>query len=894
LPGDAQRKGRESPPSAAVLYAEFVRRRREGEAVDIDAFCRQHPESAAELRELHDGWFEVAERALRMKDGLADRLEELLGSHEPESSDAEEQEVPDEIRALLERLGGRGSGVERYSVGDEVGSGGMGVVFEVLDVDLDRRIAMKVLDPKTTRRSVHSSAPQSVSRFLDEARITAQLDHPNIVPVHELGIDAQARLYYTMRLVRGRTLHQVFEQVWKGEEGWTTTRALAIVLKVCEALSYAHAKGVVHRDVKPNNVLVGRFGEVYLVDWGLARVLDREDPRDLRIRADQTVDLRSTRHSSDSDSGSPLLTMDGAVIGTPSYMPPEQARGDLAEIGPRSDVYAVGAMLYHLLSGRLPYVPKGARLHHMAIWHAVCEGPPIPIETVAPDQPAALQAICRKAMSRQPRDRYRDVGELTEDLRAYLEHRVVRAYRTGLAATLRSWVQRNRALAATVAVALVVLLASTAGFVWRLGREVKARGETLIELRDANHGRALLSVGPRVRETLERADDLWPAAPATAPAMEAWIGAARALAADSRSVLSEAELAQAGLVPLLASFDAEIARVEERLGRARSLRARSIDEHAEAWREALAAIADEPRYRGPDGSPLVLEPQLGLVPLGANPYTGLWEFWVAESGERPPARDPLTGGWWIEPETGIVLVLLPGDPDYALDAEHDGITSSWCRVPVDLHPFFLGAHEVSQGQWERVMPENPSLYRSLVTFGFEEETFDDRSPVDSVTWIQADEFARRLGLELASEAQWEYGCRAGTETDYWFGEDPRMATWLENLESKPFTIHSPVGHFAANPFGLYDTVGNVAEWCRDRFWLDYEGPRTTGDGMPPPPGIDEQSSGRRPTKVVRGGSWYTDEFAAGWRMGRRPESFSEDQGLRVARALDQCPRCATR
>src|SRR5262249_42483401 len=127
------------------------------------------------------------------------------------------------------------------------------------------------------------TSPMVVARFLEEAQVTGQLDHPGIVPVHELGIDSQGRLYFTMKLVEGRDLRHVFELVFSGKEGWSVTRALGVLQKACEAVAYAHRKGVIHRDLKPANVMVGSFGEVYVMDWGLARVLGRKDAHDLHV-----------------------------------------------------------------------------------------------------------------------------------------------------------------------------------------------------------------------------------------------------------------------------------------------------------------------------------------------------------------------------------------------------------------------------------------------------------------------------------------------------------------------------------------------------------------------------------------------------------------------------------
>jgi len=300
---------------------------------------------------------------------------------------------------VLSRLASRGAG--RYRLKGEVARGGQGAVLRVWDDELHRNLAMKVTLGRLSGSSppagappgaaagdaaaagagpageppTQPAAPRTVSRFLEEAQITGQLDHPGIVPVHELGLDSQGRVFFTMKLVKGEDLGKVFARVHAGEPGWSVTRVLSLLLRVCEAMAYAHSKRVIHRDLKPTNVMVGRYGEVYVMDWGLARVLDREDDKDVRVRpqaAPSVTEVQSERRQrAAADPDSPLVTMDGDIVGTPAYMSPEQACGRLDAMGPASDVYALGAMLYHLLAGRMPYVTPGAQVNNYAIWSRV-------------------------------------------------------------------------------------------------------------------------------------------------------------------------------------------------------------------------------------------------------------------------------------------------------------------------------------------------------------------------------------------------------------------------------------------------------------------------------------------------------------------------------------------
>ncbi|MGQ0553030.1 MAG: WD40 repeat domain-containing serine/threonine protein kinase [Planctomycetota bacterium] len=382
----------------------------------------------------------------------------------------------DSAATLLRQLREHASPRSRYTEHGEVARGGMGVILKVWDADLRRALAMKV-----THEQASDADGKLLVRFLEEAQITGQLDHPGIVPVHELGLDAQGRVYFTMRLVKGRDLSTIYELARRGEEGWSLARVLSVLLRACEALAYAHSKGVTHRDLKPSNLMVGRFGEVYVMDWGLARVAGRPDHRDLRIAGDPAASaagpVSTLRRDGSEPQDSPLITADGDVIGTPAYMSPEQARGELHLIGPRSDVYALGAMLYELLAGHPPFLPPGHKRTAREVLEALKQRGPELLETAAPQAPAELVAICSKAMQRESVDRYEDIERLAEDLRAWLEGRVVRAYEQGPVAAATKWVRRNRALAATSAA--VVLL--SAGWLVSTALTAQADRDLLID-----------------------------------------------------------------------------------------------------------------------------------------------------------------------------------------------------------------------------------------------------------------------------------------------------------------------------------------------------------------------------------------------------------------------------
>jgi len=465
MPNDARSEARRA---AEEIYVQALSL---GGAVDVAALAKANPAHAGELSSIHAEWQRVASihAALASQSSLTSRLKHHYGDGveadlELDDDDGASDSMASRVVRDLEAHAPRHS---RYKLLGEVARGGMGAVLRVWDSDLRRSLAMKVmLSPKVDENDPESrfERDRALARFLEEAQVTGQLDHPGIVPVHEMGLDATGRVFFTMRLVRGDDLELILGKVARAEDGWTTNRALRALLRMCEAMAFAHSKGVVHRDLKPANVMVGRFGEVYVMDWGLARVLGREDKADLRVRRRDRESkmmsiVKTVRTEERAESvASPLMTMDGEVLGTPAYMAPEQARGELDKLDQRADVYSAGAILYHLLAGHMPYVAPGEKRGAFEVWEMVQAGPPAPLGDAAGQAPAELVAICEKAMQRTAGDRYPTMIELAEDLSNYLDGHVVRAYETGAAAELKKWVRRNRATAAAILVALLAAI----------------------------------------------------------------------------------------------------------------------------------------------------------------------------------------------------------------------------------------------------------------------------------------------------------------------------------------------------------------------------------------------------------------------------------------------------
>ena len=460
-----------TPGPADSVFATWLKRCVEHDSEPFDSLLRSNPEHAPALLALHEHWLHV-ELALRLAklgpgahESFADRLRAAHGSgvDSSVSLDGPSADLGKASSDLLRRLSQKSTGT-RYRLEGEVARGGMGAILRVWDEDIRRHLAMKVVlgrGEASTDGATPVVVPAQVSRFLEEAQITGQLDHPGIVPVHELGLDQDGRVFFTMKLVKGRDLKSIYDLVFEGRDGWNETRALSVILKVCEAVAYAHKKGVIHRDLKPANVMVGDFGEVYVMDWGLARVIGRKDQHDLRLapEGNASKSVRTERRVEREETpDSPIVTMDGTVVGTPAYMSPEQARGEVETLDARADVYAIGAMLYHLLARQVPFVNPGEHISGRTVLARLLDGPPKAIRALRVGVPVELEAMCERAMQRDSAKRYAGTVALSDDLRAYLERRVVRAYETGTWAEARKWVKRNRALTASLLIAVAALL----------------------------------------------------------------------------------------------------------------------------------------------------------------------------------------------------------------------------------------------------------------------------------------------------------------------------------------------------------------------------------------------------------------------------------------------------
>ncbi len=926
---------------AERVFADWLARREGGEAERFDELRGAHAELAGELAVLEERSREL-ERWLGELAADSRAWKEALESLGPAADEA----LAPAVREMVERLRRYGPERSRFALRRVIERGGMGVVLEVRDELLGRAQAMKVLRAPEGAAAPGASATR---RFLSEAELLARLAHPSIVAVHDLGVDFAGRPFFTMPLVRGVSLLEGIERSRAGDSRWPLGRVVGALVKVCEALAYAHAQGVLHRDVKPENVMVGEFGEVYLMDWGLARV------RGAREFASSGV--------SDGDAA---LTQAGDVLGTPAYMAPEQAAASgEVEIDARADVYGVGATLYHLIAGHAPYRVAGQPNSSREVLERLRRGPPAELEVAPPLAPAELVAIARRAMQRERDQRYRDAQQLAGDLRAYLEGRVVRAHESGVWPELRKWVLRNRALASAIAIAAI-----SAAF----------GGSLYVASEQRRTDDALLRADADRLVALEiEADELWPATAANAERMDSWLRDAREVlqrlpersaelaelerrgtavldaSAEQRAAALQAELRkqrerldgaqrditnieQRGIGPgreqglryhraRVVRAQREIDQLERRQTRVASYRFESLrdsDRHESLRRlvetaqrvvgpealygemEARAVAAHTLAARSiaayareweqacasiadtsdcPAYRGLQINPQIGLAPLGRDPVSGLWEFAHLESGEPPSRNANLV--LELREDSAIVLVLIPGGEQVVTQYDVPGGE----RV-AQLDPYFIGKHELTQAQWLRISGTNPSYHAAgnlWVDTNGSVAAPTLLTPVEQVSWSVADALLRRVGLILPTGAQWERAYRAGTDTPWYTGPTEASTAGLMNGNQGPGQVLCEDGWFIAAPIGSFPPnafgIHDIAGNVAE--WTRDWFWVQPPDALEPGDGLDPR--GDSGLRAARGGNFWSETFKlhASGRSDQNPNATEPGIGVRVARQLDR-------
>ena len=326
----------------------------------------------------------------------------------------------------------------RYELKREYGRGGMSIVYLALDRHTGREVALKQLLPEHMERAAAADTTGSpAARFIKEARITAQLEHPSIVPVYEVGRRDDGSIYYTQKLVRGRTLAAALKRSTDLE---ARLRLLSHFTDLCQAIGYAHRRGVIHRDIKPENVMVDEFGETVVLDWGIAKVHGQRDT---------AAKLFEREAASDE-------TQEGMVMGTPAYMSPEQATGSVADIDERSDVWCLGAVLYEILTGRTPFLANSA----MEMILKVAGDPIVPVRDLVRDAPPELAAVAEKALSRDRNQRYANGKEVADEIEKFQSGARVSAYEYSSLELIKRFVAKNKTLTAVIASAMVLVTAA--------------------------------------------------------------------------------------------------------------------------------------------------------------------------------------------------------------------------------------------------------------------------------------------------------------------------------------------------------------------------------------------------------------------------------------------------
>jgi eukaryotic-like serine/threonine-protein kinase len=385
---------------------------------------------------------------------IHESLSKLGSTHE----DVAERNDPDGTISWRTAAGEPGGRFRILHLHDQ---GGLGNVFKARDCEVNRDVALK---------EEIATDPQSRARFVFEAEITGNLEHPGIVPLYGKGEYSDGRPYYAMRFIHGDNLKIAVDQLHKasldaGARRREFQKLLRRYLVVCETMSYAHSRGIIHRDLKPRNILLGPYGETLVVDWGLAKVVGHKEahpPTDATLRPPSSSDIQPTTA--------------GSRVGTPAYMSPEQARGEVESLGPAADIYSLGATLYYMLVGRAPFTEQEVAEILLKVERGEFPRP----REVRPGVDRALEAICLKAMALHPRDRYASCRVLADDLERWLADQPVSAYPEPLARLVLRWGRRHRLLLAGVTALVFLSFVGLGLHDWSIGQE-KARVETALD-----------------------------------------------------------------------------------------------------------------------------------------------------------------------------------------------------------------------------------------------------------------------------------------------------------------------------------------------------------------------------------------------------------------------------
>ncbi|MBI4612212.1 MAG: SUMF1/EgtB/PvdO family nonheme iron enzyme [Planctomycetes bacterium] len=736
------------------------------------------------------------------------------------------------VRELVEDAGPR-----RYAMGDLLGRGGMGEVRAGLDADIGRWVAVKCLSPEA------GGSRELRERFLAEARLAAQLEHPAIVPVHDLGVDDDGFPYFTMARLHGQTLAEAAKDLPR-------PRLLRAIRRVAEALDFAHDRGVLHRDVKPDNIFLDEHGAVYLLDWGLARAHGTRDAPEAG-RGSAKIEREAGTRMRDPGQGSGKgivpasadLTRAGSVLGTPAYMSPEQAAG--REIDARSDIYSLGATLYSSLVGRPPYAGRTAE----EVLRKVVEGPPEPAKS-AGKVPRALFAIVRKAMARRRQDRYRTAGAMADDLARFEAGLSLRAGAGRL--PTRAWRalrRRPRALAAAAATlatlalggawtAVAALSEADAGRKDEAAREARRRGVYERNLADGDSARA---GGERPEALLKALVHFRLARDHAGSTAEEEVAARRLV--DTHLALARLALARA------AQDGKSVGPVEEAFAETEEARGVEADRYEsdaieelsrEASGRALVFIQTDPpgeevrihRLPRDCAVPGELERTVEdgeIVELATGGY-----LLVAGGEGRPETRLPVYLERGVDQNRDLVVsVVEEAPPGFAYVPPgifRAGENKELARVE---EGFFLSKTEVTWGEYLEFLADPSVLateHEPHVWAGSRRLRARDHfepqpdHPVFGVSHDDLVAYARWRSARdpswryrLPTTLEWEWAARGADGREYPWGDtwDPDRTRCRENLpgvELGKVTEPAASQPLGASVFGCLHMAGNLREW----------------------------------------------------------------------------------
>ena len=768
-----------------------------------------------------------------------------------------------------------------YRLVEVLGRGGFGTVYRAEQLaPIQRTVAVKLLNPGMDSREV-------LARFRGEREALNRMDHPGIARLLDAGSAPSGRPYFVMELVDGEPM-----AAWCRKQQQPLRERLRLFLMVCDATLHAHQKQVLHRDLSSGNVLVTTSQgapQPKIIDFGVAKSLT--DPL--------------------MQGGA--MTLQGTMMGTPEFMSPEQAAGDLGDVDTRADVYALGVQLYELMTDQLPLPSSVLRAQGFpGIAKLIATHAPARASDVAPRPRRAalrgdLDAVVAKAIAKDPAERYPDVGALAADVRRYLADEPIDVAGPTTWYRLRKFVRRNRgqSIAATAAVgALVVVLVLLALALGRANKEAELRRQANLALQEkADAGFRLLANEDRIERATDAALQLPPAWPENRADYVTWLSDnGERLREEQRKVRQrlaalEAQRRDSGGA-LADDVDQHLERALQRLGAqldaflgpggpAADVAARlrwseqALAEdtaHDARWAQAQEAIkASDGRRAHVDYAGLPLARLPGLVPLGPDPKTLLWEFLDlrTHAADYPlPARDPDSGALRTDAGTGVVFVLVPGgriavgarrnDPGMERNddlAQRDELNDALTT----LEPFLIARTEMTVAQFARLEAAvAPDL--------------DPLLPVTDVDWFTAQRALETWGMTLPTEVQWEYACRAGTTSPWSCGSAAASVArsgWVDGAVSL-------CGQLEPNPFGLFDVHGNVAEWCLDEKLPYPDFDARPGDGL-----RRREAPATDAWRAVRGGS--VRDGAEGCRSTARaahsPAGGDGVLGLRPARVL---------